>query len=57
LSERIDTGRSPAAIGFKSIGCEKDGGRAAMTFIRPEVLIAVHHPLLEELKLASIDAS
>ena len=51
------TGKHPKDLNFKSILYEKKGGRATVTFNRPQVLNAVSHEMLVELSAAFKDAS
>lgn len=57
MSERKYVGRKPEELDFQFIRYEKVGGRATVTFNRPEVMNAVNHGMLEELQLAFKDVS
>jgi 1,4-dihydroxy-2-naphthoyl-CoA synthase len=57
LTDRTFTGRDPATFNFQNILYKKQGGRATVTFNRPEVLNAINYGVLSELKVAFKDAS
>src|SRR3989337_2768164 len=51
------TGKPTREFDFKAILYEKNGGRATVTFNRPDVLNAVNHQMLTEMSIAFKDAS
>jgi len=57
VQERRYTGKDPEDFNFRSIRYTKEGGRATVTFNRPEVLNAVNFEMLQELNQAFKDAS
>lgn len=57
MTGRAFTGKDPADFNFQSIRYEKNGGRATITFNRPEVLNAVNAGVLAEMNFALKDAS
>lgn len=57
MQERRYTGKDPEDFNFRSIRYTKEGGRATVTFNRPEVLNAVNFEMLQELNQAFKDAS
>jgi enoyl-CoA hydratase/carnithine racemase len=57
MSDRIYTGKDPESFGFEAIGYEKQGGRATITFNRPQVLNAINGDVLREMNIALKDVS
>lgn len=57
MPERIYVGKDPASFGFESIRYEKAGGRAVITFNRPQVLNAINIGILSEINIALKDAA
>lgn len=57
MTDRNFTGRHPNTFAFQNILYEKGGGRATVTFNRPQVLNAINYGVLSELKVAFKDAS
>lgn len=57
MKNRTYVGRPAESFDFQEIEYTKHGGRATVTFNRPDVLNAVNGPMLEELNAAFLDAS
>ena len=57
MADRQFVGKDPNQFNFDTIQYEKAGGRATITFNRPEVLNAVNAKMLSELSQALKDAS
>ena len=57
MTQRKFSGKKTKDFKFEAIRYDKQGGRATITFNRPEVLNAVNHQVLIELSLALKDVS
>jgi len=57
MTERFYVGKDASEFDFQYIKYEKGGGRATVTFNRPDVLNSVNGPMLAELNIAFKDAS
>lgn len=57
MPDRVFVGQDPSSFDFQFIRYSKGGGRATVTFNRPDVLNAVNHGMLGELQRAFKDAS
>ena len=57
MTERQFVGKDPETFGFSAIRYDKSGGRATITFNRPEVLNAVNFQVLSEMNQALKDSS